>query len=445
LSGRTYLIRTFGCQMNKLDSELAAGELEAAGFTPAESDESADLVLLNTCSVRARAQDRATSILCNYTRDERGKNGQRVVGVMGCVAQQMKQRLLEAPFHADFVLGTGAISQLGETIDRLLAGERGILASEAACSGWDYDPSSVRRLSRRSAFVAISRGCSNFCSYCIVPYVRGPIGHRKPESIIDEVKLLAEAGYIDVCLLGQNVNAYRHGELKFVSLLERLARIDGLMRLRFITTHSKDLCLDTVRMMAHPPFAPYISLPLQSGSDRILRLMNRGYTRKEYLEKVSWLRQHVEGCFISTDIMVGFPGESDADFEDTLQVVRLAQFDNVYSFIYSPRPFTKAASFRNDVPKEAIKARFERLLALQRQNHVQRLRPFVGKTVEVLVDGLSRKDPGACCGRSPQNIIVNLPHDACEIGELLLAKITKSGIHSLVGKVTKRLMPAPVS
>ena len=428
--------------MNKLDSELAAGQLETAGFEPAQSDESADLVLLNTCSVRARAQDKATSMLCNYTRDERGRSGQRLVGVMGCVAQQMKRRLLEAPFHADFVLGTGAVSQLGETIDRLAAGERGILASETVCSDWDYDPATVRRQNRRSAFVAISRGCSNLCSYCIVPYVRGPIRGRKPESIIDEVKRLAESGYIDVCLLGQNVNSYDYQGLKFADLLRNVAGIDRLRRLRFITTHPNDLSLDTVKMMAHPPFAPYISLPLQSGSDRILRLMNRGYTRKDFLEKVSWLREHVQGCFISTDIMVGFPGESDADFEDTLEVVRLAQFDNVYSFIYSPRPFTKAASFRNDVPKEAIKARFERLLTLQRQNHVERLRPFVGKTVEVLVDGVSKKDRSASCGRSPQHVIVNLPQDRCEIGELVLAEITNAGIRTLIGKVVRRVMPA---
>jgi len=429
--------------MNKLDSELAAGQLEAVGFAHAQSDESADLVLLNTCSVRARAQDKATSILCNYTRDERGRSGQRLVGVMGCVAQQMKESLLEAPYNADFVLGAGAVSQLGEILDRLAAGERGILALETNCSGWNYDPSTVRRQNRRSAFVAISRGCSNFCSYCIVPHVRGTIRHRKPECVIDEVKLLVESGYIDVCLLGQNVNAYKHRGLTFVSLLERLERIDGLRRLWFITTHPSDLCLNTVKIMAHPPFAPYISLPLQSGSDHILGLMNRGYTRKDYLEKVSWLREHVEGCFISTDIMVGFPGESDADFEDTLEVVRLARFDNVFSFIYSPRPFTKAASFRNDVPNEVIKARFERLLALQRQNHVERLRPFVGKTVEVLVDGVSKKDRSAPCGRSPQHVIVNLPDDKCEIGELVLAEITNAGIRTLIGKVTKRLMPAP--
>jgi len=431
--------------MNKLDSELAAGQLEAAGFARAPGDESADLVLLNTCSVRAKAQDRATSMLCNYTRDERGRSGQRLVGVMGCVVQQMKGKLLEAPCYADFALGTGAVSQLAEIIDRLAAGERGILALQADCSAWDYDSSIVRRQNKRSAFVAISRGCSNFCSYCIVPYVRGPIKHRKPECIIDEVKRLADAGYIDVCLLGQNVNAYKHGELKFVHLLEKLAQIDELRRLRFITTHPKDLCLDTVKMMAHQPFAPYISLPIQSGSDRILGLMNRGYTRRDYLEKVSWLREHVEGCFISTDIMVGFPGESDADFEDTLEVVRLAQFDNVYSFIYSPRPFTKASSFGNEVPKLVVKARFKRLLALQRQNHVERLRPFVGKTVEVLIDGASKKDRSAACGRSPQHVIVNLPQDRCEIGELVLAEITEAGVRTLIGKVTKRLMPAPRS
>jgi len=440
LTDKTYSILTFGCQMNKLDSELAAGHLQAAGFSPAQTTESANLILVNSCSVRAKAQDRATTILRSFPRT---KARTQLVGIMGCVAQQLNEKLLEPPFNADFVIGTRALPRLGEVIERLLAGERKILAIESEASPYDYDPSIIRRTSKRSAYVAISRGCSNYCTYCIVPYVRGPIWHRDPNNVINEVRQLVQSGYIDICLIGQNVNSYSHGHWNFTKLLERLARTDGLRRLRFITTHPKDLTLETVKLMAHPPLAPYISMPLQSGSDRILRLMNRGYTRSEYLEKVSWLREHVDRSFISTDIMVGFPGETEADFEDTLDVVRLAKFDNIYSFIYSPRPLTKAAAFTNVVPRDIVKERFKRLLALERQNNIDSLRRFVGRTLEVLVDGASRKDRAVACGRCAQNVVVNLPHDSCEVGELVLAKITRSGIHSLTGRVTRRLMPAP--
>ncbi|MBN1593795.1 MAG: tRNA (N6-isopentenyl adenosine(37)-C2)-methylthiotransferase MiaB [Candidatus Coatesbacteria bacterium] len=440
MTERTYYILTFGCQMNKLDSELAAGQLEMAGYSLAESAESADLVLLNTCSVRAKAQVKATSLLCNFTRDVAGKSGRRIVGIMGCVAQQMQEKLTEAPYLAEFVLGSRAVSRLAEVLERLAAGERGILALEEDCASWDYEAETVSRLNKRSAYVAISRGCSNFCTYCIVPYVRGPIQHRRPESIVDEVRSLTDSGYIDICLLGQNVNAYDYDGCSFVNLLERVASIGGIRRLRFITTHPKDLCIDTVRMMVNPPFAPYISLPLQSGSDRILGLMNRGYTRGQYMEKVSWLKEYLPGAFISTDIMVGFPGETEADFEDTLEIVRKAQFDNIYSFVYSTRPRTKAASLMSDVPDEVIKARFKRLLALQRQNHIDRLKRFVGETVEVLIDGVSKKDKGAPCGRTPQHVIVNLPHDKCDVGELVEVTITGAGIRTLLGKVTKRIL-----
>jgi len=445
LDNKTYSIITFGCQMNKLDSEVAAGHLQAAGLTPAQTVESADLLLVNSCSVRAKAQDRATTTLHSLPQTKNATRSTRLVGIMGCVAQQMKEKLLDAPFNADFVIGARALPRLPEIIDRLLAGERKIVASESERPDCDYDPAVIHRTGKRSAYVAVSRGCSNLCTYCIVPYVRGPIWHRNPENIINEVSQLVQSGYLDLCLLGQNVNNYSHGRWHFTQLLERLAQTDRLRRLRFITTHPKDLSIETVKLMAHPPLVPYISMPLQSGSDRILRLMNRGYTRTEYLEKVAWLREHIDGSFISTDIMVGFPGESEADFEDTLEVVRLAKFDNIYSFIYSPRPFTKAASLKNEVPRDVVKQRFKRLLALERQNNIDSLHRFVGSTLEVLVDGASRKDRAVACGRCPQNVVVNLPHDSCEVGELVLATITTAGIHSLVGKVTRRLVPAAKS
>lgn len=434
---RTYSIITFGCQMNKLDSRIAAGQLEAAGFAAASDPDSSDLVILNTCSVRARAQDRATSLLSNLTSDKGARRRGRLVGMMGCVAQQLGESLLEPPFNADFVFGTGAIPNLRHVVERLLSGERRILSIQAGEP--DYDPSVVRRSNTRSAYVAVSRGCSNFCSFCIVPYVRGPIKYRSAQAIMAEARTLIQMGHIEICLIGQNVNSFGQDELDFTQLLSEVARIPGLNRLRFITTHPKDLQLETVKLMAQRPLVPYISLPLQSGSDLILGSMRRRYSRADYLEKVSWLRELVPDVFISTDIMVGFPGETEADFEDTLEVMRLARFDNVYSFLYSPRPFTKASELPGAVEPVVMRSRIKRLLDLQREIQLRSLLSYEGKTVEVLVDGTSRKDACVPCGRSRQNLVVNLPNDKCAVGELVLARITKAGTHSLIGEVVERI------
>jgi len=439
LSQKSYWIVTFGCQMNKLDSQIAAGQLEAMGLVEADSPSSADIVIVNSCSVRSRAQSRALAVLSNFSGRRRSSARPAVVGIMGCVAQQMGQRLVEPPYGADFVLGPGALCRLAETVEKVLAQEGPVVSTEPGCLDRDLTSAAAKRKEARSAFVAITRGCSNFCSFCIVPYVRGGLVSRPFDSILEEVKALVDSGYIDICLLGQSVNSYSYQGVGFEDLLGRLLGIDGIKRLWFVTTHPKDLTFETVEMMSQPPMMPYISLPLQSGSDRILALMNRGYTREEYLEKVGWIRSTVKDSAISTDVVVGFPGETEDDFEQTLDVIRRVKFENVYSFLYSPRPFTEAAKLGDQVPAEVARARFERLLSLQRRIRLQRMRSFEGRTVEVLVQGPSRKNASVLSGRSRQNLVVNLPYDECQPGETVLAKVVKSGPNSLIGRVVRRL------
>ena len=358
---------------------------------------------------------------------------------MGCVAQQMKEQLVEPPYCADFAIGIGGLARFDEVLRRLLAGERGlVIAGEDGRYDLYYDLDKVKRSDSRSAYVAVSRGCRNFCTYCIVPFVRGPIRHREPKSVLAEVRQLVDQGFIEVCLLGQNVNNYRYENVEFHHLLEDVAQIEGLRRLRFITSNARDLTIETVRLMATPPLMPYISLPMQSGSDRILALMNRGYMSAEYLEKVSWIREIVGDAAISTDIMVGFPGESEVDFEATLDAVRQARFENIYSFKYSPRPFTKAAAFNDPIPDAVVRRRFQQLLDLQREIQLDRMLSFEGKVLDVLIDGVSKKDPNVVCGRAGQNIVVNLHHDRCRLGDLVKVRIEKANPHSLSGKVIGR-------
>ena len=356
--------------MNKLESQIVAGQLEALGWTRAVDPHDALLIVLNTCTVREKAQRKALSIAAQFRQQAKKCASKRLIGVMGCVGEQMGSELLAQPYDVDFVLGIGGTSHVAEVVSRVDAGEKAVLRT-----GWEgsqcseYDAASLVRPEGRSAFVAVSWGCSNMCTYCIVPYVKGPIRYRQMESILREVRYLVERGYVEISLLGQSVNNYEHGSLRFHHLLERAAQTPGLKRLKFITTNAKDLDLETVKLMAHPPLLPYVSMPLQSGSDRILKRMNRGYTRREYLERADWLREIVCDVAISTDIMVGFPGETEEDFEGTLEVVRKVKFENVYSFIFSPRPGTPAARMPEQIPLKSKKARLDRLIALQIQRH----------------------------------------------------------------------------
>lgn len=449
-SGRapeTYWIHTYGCQMNVHDSEIYAGQMRRLGLVPASSPADADIVLLNTCSVRERAEDKLFSELGRLRglRDldaERARAGKQPVriGVTGCIAQQRGEEIIGREGAVDFVLGTRAIRALPAVLEALARGDGDQVITEDFI---DFDASDADRLDRVRAFVTIMEGCNNYCSFCIVPSTRGLEVYRRADDIVDEVRGLSMRGYREVTLLGQNVNSWvdETAELDFPGLLRRLddaltGKKGGVERIRFLTSHPKDLSPALIEEMGScPKIAKHLHLPVQTGSDRILRQMNRHYTRDGYLGLVERLRETVPGVGLSTDLIVGFPGETEEDFEATLELVREASYDSFYSFEYSPRPDTAALMYEDTLAPEIKRQRLVELQELQRGIQSRKNREWEGRTVEVLVDGFSRKTGDDVSGRTSSNQIVNFAGDRALIGSLVDVEITRGCGHSLYGTV----------
>jgi tRNA-2-methylthio-N6-dimethylallyladenosine synthase len=447
MASRTFFIHTIGCQMNHHDAELMALELSAAGFAPAPSAAAADLVVVNTCSVRGKAEQKAFSLIGQL---EAGRRPGRILVVAGCVAQQEGERLLARAPGVDILLGTGAVTRLRRAVRRLEADGRPVVDLGAA-GGAGGQLAAERPPGRPVRFITIMRGCDNFCAYCIVPHVRGREASRPPEEIVREAERLAAGGVREVTLLGQNVNSYgrREGYGSFTGLLERLNGVAGLRRIRFTTSHPKDLTAELIGAFARlEKLCPHIHLPVQSGSDRILERMNRRYTAAQYLEKVDRLRAARPGIAITSDMIVGFPGETEADFEATLDLIRRVEFDGLFAFVYSDRPHTPARGFDGKVPAAEARARLKRLLALQETYSLARNRALEGTVQEVLAEGFSKRKgraPGApgvapqWTGRTPGNKVVNFHRDGRRggrppaPGELIAVRIERALPHSLLG------------
>ncbi|MHC4479764.1 MAG: tRNA (N6-isopentenyl adenosine(37)-C2)-methylthiotransferase MiaB [Planctomycetota bacterium] len=433
----TVCIVTFGCQMNKLDSELLRGELVRSGFALSDEPERADIVLYNTCSVRQHAEDRALSHLGSYRRRARGE-GRFVLGVIGCMAQRLGARLLEQFDHLDLVCGTRAFLRVPEYLRHVLAG-RGPIVDVEEDGALQFDRQPTARVSPHRAYVSVMRGCDTFCSYCIVPYVRGREVSRAPEEIVAEVRALSEDGVREVTLLGQNVNAYgrrpRRDGATLADLLARVNEVDGLERVRFVTSHPRDVSdalLDAVAGLAK--VCEHLHVPAQSGSDAVLLRMGRGYTAEEYRRMVERARARIPGVAIASDFMVGFPGETEADFRDTLGVVQEVGFQQSFIFKYSPRPGTWAACWPDDVPDEAKRERNRRLLEAQEQVDAARRAAMVGQVVEVLVDGPSKADAAKLSGRTRGNDIVVFSGAHGLSGRLQEVRITDSTALTLFGE-----------
>ncbi len=440
-----YWIRTYGCQMNVHDSEIYAGQMRRLGLVAAETPEEADVVLVNTCSVREKAEDKLFSELGRLRklkapdRQVRGRQPVRI-GVTGCIAQQRGEEIVEREATVDFVLGTRAIRALPAVLDAL---EQGRGAQVIVDDFIDFDASDAERQDRVKAYVTIMEGCNNYCSFCIVPSTRGLEIYRRAEDIVDEVRGLSARGYREVTLLGQNVNSWvdEDAELDFPGLLERLDdvlsasdSVDGVGRIRFLTSHPKDLSPALIDAMAERSrIAKHLHLPVQSGSDRVLRQMNRHYTRAGYLDLVERLRQRLPHVGLSTDLIVGFPGETRADFDATLDLVRTAQYDSFYSFEYSPRPDTAALMYEDSVDPGTKRRRLIELQDLQRGIQQSRNAAWIGRTVEVLVDGYSRRTANDVCGRTSSNQIVNFAGSGELIGRLIDVRITHAAARSLYG------------
>ncbi len=414
--------------MNKLDSELLRGILVEEGFSSSESPENADIVLINTCSVREHAEQRALAGLLRLARWKRERPG-RILGVVGCMAQRMGEELLARVPHVDLVAGPDTYRMLPNVLRR--GNFPAVLVEQ---NGELYEGVEPRREEGVRAWVAIMRGCNNFCSYCIVPYVRGRERSRPHRLVVAEVEGLAEEGYKDVTLLGQNVNSYCDGEVDFAGLL-RLVDRAGVPRVRFLTSHPKDLSEDILRAMAEcPSLCEHLHLPIQSGSDRVLGLMRRGYTVERYLKIVEEARRLVPGISITTDILVGFPGEAEEDFERTLEVVRYVQFDDAYMYRYSPRPGTLAARFPDDVPEEEKLRRLDEVIRLQREITRRVNEKLVGSEVEVLVEAPARRD--GMLGRTRTDKPVVVRGEGLKVGDFVRVKVTGTTGPTLLGEVT---------
>jgi tRNA-2-methylthio-N6-dimethylallyladenosine synthase len=432
---KRYLIETWGCQMNQHDSEKMAGILEGLGYEPTPEDRDADLILLNTCSVREKAESKVFGRLGRLRRLKIA-NPDLLIGVVGCVAQQAGEGIFRRAAFVDLVMGPRNLSRLSDLIEEARREGRSISLAR------DDDPivfpsGTTARATGPKAFVTVMEGCNKSCTYCIVPFTRGREVYRPPEAVLAEVRELAAQGYCEVEFLGQNVNAYHHGEHDLASLLRLADRIPGIRRVRFTTSHPGHLkrsIMDAMRDV--PVVCNHLHLPAQSGSDRMLKAMNRGYTRARYLSKIDHLRKAVPGMAFSTDLIVGFPGETDADFQETLELMREVEYDQVYAFSYSARPGTAATRIEGALPDEIKQERLRDLLALQESIQSRRNASLVGSTFEVLVDGVGRLDNGLLKGRTRCNRIVHFPGPA-QRGEFLAVRITRGLAHSLIGETPR--------
>jgi tRNA-2-methylthio-N6-dimethylallyladenosine synthase len=433
-SGRTFYIETFGCQMNVHDSEKVAGVLLERGYRQVGTPEAAVVILYNTCSIREKAAHKVFTRLGQFkTAQDDGK----VIGVLGCVAQQEGHQIFERAPWVSLVCGSASYRKLPELLAELESGNRRVAGLDT-----DTDETFETEITRRDnpfrAYLTIIEGCDKSCAYCVVPYTRGPERSRSSVSILEEVRRLADAGYTEVQLLGQTVNSYRDPSprrMTFADLLLAVAEVSGIRRVRFTTSHPSDFHADIVAAIeATPVLCDHVHLPVQSGSTRVLRAMQRTYTRDAYLAKIALLRAARRPISLTSDIIVGFPGETQEDFEETLSLLDLAQYDGVFSFKFSPRPNTPALAMADPIPEEEKGRRLMVLQERQRVIQTTRNQALVGSTFEVLVDGPSRKE-GQWAGRTSSNRVVNFtsPRQSL-LGDYVQVRITQAGTNSLIGE-----------
>ncbi len=420
-------IETYGCQMNVSDSEVVASIMQMAGYQITEHMDEADAIFVNTCSVRDNAEQKIYSRL-QYFQSLRKKKKHLLVGVLGCMAERVKEDLLKN-HGVNLVAGPDSYMDLPNLIGAAEQGEAAINVELSTQETYkDVMPLKLPGV-HISGFVSIMRGCNNFCSYCIVPYVRGREKSRKPEEIICEIERLASDGVKEVMLLGQNVNSYGKGlepHVDFASLLEKAAHVDGIERVRFMTSHPKDLSDELIEVMAkEPKVCRHLHLPLQSGSSRILKIMNRRYDKEKYLDLVERIRSRIPDISLTTDIIVGFPGETEEDFEETLDVVRKVGYDSAFTFIYSKRTGTPAAKMPDQIPEDVIKDRFDRLLALVKEKAYERCARFEGKVMPVLVESLNAQDPALVSGRLDSNLTVHFKGGMELIGKIVDVRLNE--------------------
>ena len=436
MGDRRYLLRTFGCQMNEHDSERIAGLLSADGYIPTEEATEAEVIVFNTCAIRENADNRLYGNL-GHLRPLKDRNPALRIVVAGCLAQKDGGTIRERAPWVDVVLGTHALPELLDLLERARTEGPQMDVREYT----EVFPSALpaRRAVAHHAWASISIGCDNACTFCIVPLVRGPQRSRAIGDVLAEVQELARRGVVEVTLLGQNVNTYGRDVTapdpprrpRFADLLREVNAIDGIRRIRFTSPHPHDFTPDVIDAMAQSEkVCEHIHFPLQSGSDAVLRAMQRSYRRERYLEWLGAIRTAIPGIAVTTDLIVGFPGETEGDFDDTLEIVDRARFDQAYMFQYSPRPGTRGAQMPDQVPKAVVQARFDRLVELQERISLEVMREHVGDTLEVLLEGMGRK--GGAQGRTRTNKVVHLPGEIAP-GTFVEARILSAHPHHLQG------------
>jgi len=434
---KSFHIITFGCQMNEHDSERMSGILQSQGLVPAATVDEAEMVILNTCSIREKAEQKFYSELGRLAH-LKGRDGKRItIAVAGCIAQQEGKKLLSRTPSVDLVIGPSDIARLSDMVEQQRDGAR----PRVEIGGdpqYHHTLLPAARADGLKAWVSIMYGCDNFCTYCVVPYLRGRERSRPPQDILTETRDLASRGYREITFLGQNVNSYGKGlehPCTFPELLHQVQTVDGIERIRFVTSHPRDLSdglISAIRDL--PKVCESIHLPVQSGSDRVLASMNRRYTAEEYRGKVLKLRDAVPSVYLTTDIIVGFPGEGDDDFAGTLQILQDVQFDTIFAFKYSKRPGTKAPDLPGHLPERVKEDRLEQVFALQKEITLRKNRQHLGSVQEVLVEGESRKG-GTITGRSRGNMAVNFAGPRHLKGSLVKVRITSAGPNSLSGEL----------
>lgn len=433
---KSYFIETYGCQMNVADSELVSGLLTREGFSETKDIHTADAIFVNTCAIREHAEDKVHSRLGYYHQIKR-KNPKTIIGVLGCMAQNLKKDILESKPFVDIVLGPDSYRRLPEMI-RERSNESSHLVDTKLSRFEVYDDMFPSRNEGINAWISIMRGCDKFCTFCIVPFTRGRERSRSVEGIIQEAAKAVSDGFIEVTLLGQNVNSYLHEGHNFHELLDAVAQIPGLKRIRYTSPHPEDMTQDVLNVMAkHDNICNHVHLPLQAGNDEVLNRMNRTYTKDQFLARVNEIRNTLPNVGISTDIIVGFPGENEAEFQETLDMMEAVKFDSAFTFKYSSRPGTKAAEFDDHVPEDEKQHRLERLIEMQQKHTLFRNKTIIGRVEMVLVEKESKRSKKQWAGRTDANKWVVFNKENAKIKDLIPVKIMDARGITLHGEIVQ--------
>ena len=432
--GKSYYLETYGCQMNVADSELIAGMLNKQGYTISKSMDNVDAIFVNTCAIRERSEHKVHSRLGLYSQIKQNRP-EGIIGVLGCMAQHLKDQILETKPYVDIILGPDSYRKLPVLLDRNTENTNNTV--DTKLSRFEvYDNLFPSRQEGINAWVSIMRGCDKFCTFCVVPFTRGRERSRSMASIVNEVQKAIADGYVEITLLGQNVNSYQHDGRKFQHLLQAVAEIPGVQRLRYTSPHPQDMTNELIHVMNdYENICNAVHFPLQAGANRILKRMNRTYTKEHFIQRAQWIREFLPNCGLSTDIIVGFPGETEAEFQETLKVMSAVKFDSAFTFKYSLRTGTKAAEYSDHISETEKQTRLEEVIKLQKHHTLLRNKAIIGQVEKVLVEKVSKRSASHWAGRTDSNKWVIFPKQDTQIKDIVPVLITDAKGISLQGQL----------